>query len=210
MTASTRLLRPLMRVGPRQAIGLMGGSFDPAHAGHAHVATTALKHLGLDQVWWLVAPQNPWKAHASDFAARLAGAERLARATTAGDRLIATDLERRLGAFRTIETLRALQARFPATRFVWVMGADGLVSMHLWRAWREIWGRLPICIVARPGVQGRALAAPAPALFARARLPQEAARELAWRAPPAWVYLRAPLVDLSSTSLRAQAGRSPK
>ena len=142
-------------------MGLYGGSFNPAHEGHAHVARIALVRLGLDRVIWLVSPQNPLKREgAADLAERMAGARRLAR----GPAMIVSDLEARLGIRYTVDLVRLMRARYPAVRFVWLMGADNLAGFHRWRGWAEIMRRVPVCVVARPGwaLKGSLVAGGAP------------------------------------------------
>src|SRR5512147_2362788 len=131
--------RALPLAYPGMKIGLFGGSFDPAHAGHAHVAETALKRLDLDRVWWLVTPQNPLKPKSSPFAARM----RSAQAQAHGSKMIVTDLEQRLGCRFTYETIRALKARYPGVAFFLVMGADNLRHFRQWRKWREVAEAVP-------------------------------------------------------------------
>lgn len=160
-------MRGLPLAYPGQRIGLFGGSFDPAHAGHAHVAETALKRLALDRVWWLVSPQNPLKPRSGPLAQRLASAKRQAR----GIKMVATDLESRIGARYTIDTLRALKRLYPGVRFTFVMGEDNLESFRRWRDWRAILRLAPIAVVSRPGVGPRALRAfPGRPVFLAARL----------------------------------------
>jgi nicotinate-nucleotide adenylyltransferase len=187
-------------------VGLYGGSFDPAHEGHAHVARTALNRLGLDLVIWLVSPRNPLKTERdpADLASRMADAARFA----GRPRMRVSDLERRIGARYTLDMLRVLKARHRGVRFVWIMGADNLAGFHRWRGWAEIFRAVPIAVVARPGAWPRAAFSPAARRFARARLPDRAALRLASSAPPAWVFLSAPLKPHSSTALRALARHS--
>jgi nicotinate-nucleotide adenylyltransferase len=128
-------------------IGLLGGSFDPAHSGHLYVSLTALRRLHLDYIWWLVSPGNPLKGAPAPLAKRIAAARKTAR----HPRLIVSDIERLLGTRYTIDTIAALQRRFPKVRFVWLMGSDNLEQFHLWRNWEEIARRLPIAVVQRPG-----------------------------------------------------------
>ena len=182
-------------------VGLYGGSFDPAHEGHAHVAQTALKHLGLDAVIWLVSARNPLKGRGdSDLPARIAGARGLAR----GPAMRVSDVESRIATRYTLDMLRVLKARSPGVRFVWIMGADNLAGFHHWRGWADIFRAVPIAVVARPGAGPRVLFSPAARRFAKARLPASRASRLALAAPPAWIYLSAPLKSISSTALRAQ------
>jgi nicotinate-nucleotide adenylyltransferase len=142
-------IRPPGPVSDGLVIGLLGGSFNPAHAGHLYVSLTAIKRLKLDYVWWLVSPGNPLKDEKTmaAFAARFASAKAAAR----HPRLIVTDIEKQLGTRYTIDTIAALQRRFPRVRFVWLMGSDNLESFHLWRNWEQIAARLPLAVVQRPG-----------------------------------------------------------
>jgi nicotinate-nucleotide adenylyltransferase len=181
-------------------VGLFGGSFNPAHEGHAHVAETARRRLKLDRVIWLVSPQNPLKARheTADLAHRLAGARRLAR----GPGMVVTDLETRLGSAYTIDTVRALQARFPAVKFVWIMGADSLATFHRWRGWTQIMREVPVAVVSRPWIALKSRFAPAARRFARFRISSAQAATLPGSTPPAWVFLRGPLNFQSSTHLR--------
>jgi len=186
-------------------VGLFGGSFNPAHEGHAHVAETARRRLRLDRVIWLVSPQNPLKARheTADLAERLDGARRLAR----GPGMIVTDLETRLGSAYTIDTVRALQARFPRVKFVWIMGADSLASFHRWRGWTQIMREVPVAVVSRPWIALKSRFAPAARRFARFRISSSQAATLPGSKPPAWVFLRGPLNFQSSTHLRERMKR---
>ena len=181
-------------------VGLFGGSFNPAHEGHAHVAETARRRLRLDRVIWLVSPQNPLKSRheTADLAERMAGARRLAR----GPGMIVTDLETRLGSAYTIDTVRALQARFPGVKFVWIMGADSLAGFHRWRGWTQIMREVPVAVVSRPWIALKSRFAPAARRFARFRISSSQAATLPGSTPPAWVFLRGPLNFQSSTHLR--------
>jgi nicotinate-nucleotide adenylyltransferase len=186
---------------PPRRIGLLGGSFNPAHEGHRHVSREALKRLGLDQVWWLVAPQNPLKPEAgmAAFARRLD----LARAAARDPRIRVLDIEARLGTRYTVDTVRALMARFPRVRFVWLMGADNLRQVRHWRRWRQIFARIPVAVLDRPGYAARALSELPARALRRHRLPAAAAPRLAETAPPAWIFLPIRLDPRSATAIRA-------
>lgn len=188
-------------------VGLFGGSFNPAHEGHLHVARTALARLGLDRVVWLVSPGNPLKParDADSFEARLASARTVAR----GPSMIVSDFEGRAGHNRTVQTLRALRRRYPGVRFVWIMGSDNLAEFHRWRGWTEILRLVPAAVIARPGSLLNSRFAPAARRFARYRRPESQARLLPFTAPPAWVYLRAPLNPASSTAIRRERAGDP-
>ena len=170
------------------AVGLFGGSFNPAHDGHAHVAETALRRLGLDRVVWLVSPQNPLKDadESAPLAERIASARAAARLATSGPAMVVSDFESRAGTQWTIDTLRALTARHPGVRFVWLMGSDNLASFHRWRGWTDIMRMMPVAVIARPGSELDSRTAPAAARFAAARVPAARARLLPDLPAPAW------------------------
>ncbi|WP_286159026.1 nicotinate-nucleotide adenylyltransferase [Methylobacterium sp. Leaf456] len=198
----TDILPPAAR---GQRIGLYGGSFNPAHAGHLHVGRTALRRLRLDRVWWLVTPGNPLKdvGELAPLDARITQARHIAT----DPRIVVTGFEAGLGLRYTVETLRQLRRRRPDLRFVWIMGADSLGSFHRWRHYEEIAALMPIAVIDRPGHTLTAKAARAARRFAAARLPECEAPTLASQKPPAWVFLHGPRSALSSTALRE--GQSP-
>lgn len=189
---------PLVQRGLR--IGLLGGSFDPAHAGHAHVAETALKRMGLDVVWWLVSPQNPLKTQSSPLAARMLSAREVAH----GPRMVVTDIETRMGTRYTLDTIRGLKRLFPRAQFVWLMGSDNLAGFQRWHGWQWIAREVPICVVSRPGSGPKGRLGKLGARFPWARWPERQAELAASARPPAWVHLSARWNPLSSTRLRAE------
>ena len=181
-------------------IGLFGGSFNPAHAGHVAVSEEALKRLQLDEVWWLVSPQNPLKPSddTADFRERLAHARTLAT----HPRMWVTGLEAKLGTRTTAQTFEALRPMFELGHFVWIMGADSFAGLHKWNEWREIPATLPLAVFARPGWSLKALGSPAATLLASHRLDSSDAPLLAGMRAPAWVFLNMPLRYESSTEIR--------
>ena len=188
-------------ISGRMRVGLFGGSFNPAHQGHAHVAETALKRLKLDKLIWLVSPQNPLKdaRQTAPLATRVAGAFALVH----GRRMVVSDIETRLGSAYTVDTIRALKRRYPRVRFVWIMGSDNLATFHRWKGWVEIFRTVPVLVVARPGGLIHSRFAAAFGRFRHARLPARSVGRLADATPPAWIYLAGPLNSASSTAIRA-------
>lgn len=184
-------------------VGLLGGSFDPPHAGHAHITREALKRFALDRVWWLVSPGNPLKPRGP---AALERRMRAARAMIRHPRVHVSDFESRAGTRYTAETLAALQAAYPQVRFVWLMGADNLVQFHRWRDWEDIMGRVPVGVLARPGERMAALNAPAARSRRRFMLKPAQSRLLALAEAPAWCFAPIPMVGVSSTTIRARGG----
>lgn len=188
-------------IGGRNYIGLMGGSFNPAHGGHKAISLFTRNAMGLSQIWWMVSPGNPLKADADDMAplaARLAYAKAVAR----GAPIKATAIETMLGTHYTVNTLRAIKRRYPRHQFIWMMGADNLKDFHKWRQWREIARQMPIAVIARPGYTGKALSSPAMAWFSRFVRPRS--QSLTWTqwSTPALVILRFRPDPRSATAIR--------
>ena len=181
------------------SVGLLGGSFNPAHVGHFHVAETAMRRLGLDWVWWLPARCSPLKSNHGDYAERFQSAARFAGPHP---RMRISDIEIQAGLTYSVDTIAALKARAPSARFVWLMGGDNLPIFHRWKSWQSIAGMVPIAIIARPGSERAALAAPFAKRFEHRRLRAADAKKLPFAISPAWTYLPAPLNALSSTALR--------
>jgi nicotinate-nucleotide adenylyltransferase len=181
---------------------LLGGSFNPAHGGHLHISREALRRLDLDEVWWLVSPQNPLKPvrGMAPLCKRVAAA-----ASLVSDRRIrVSDIEARLGTTFTADTLTMLKRRFPRTRFVWLMGADNLAQFRHWSRWQHIFHAVPIAVFARPSYCLEGLVEPAARRFARRRIPQQQARRLADLAPPVWAFFLSRLDASSATQIRSR------
>jgi len=182
-----------------QRVGLLGGSFDPAHEGHAHITRVAMRRFGLDRVWWLVSPGNPLKQNGT---APLADRMARARDVMQHPRVQVTDVEARLGTRHTAQTLRHLIARYPGVQFVWLMGADNLSQFHRWQDWRWIMDHVAVGVLARPGDRLAAGFSPAARIYRAARIPARASSTLGLVQPPAWCFVNLPLSDQSSTALR--------
>lgn len=181
-------------------VGLLGGSFNPAHGGHRRISLFARDALGLDAVWWLVSPGNPLKPQAgmAPLPARLVSATRMARRAP----IRATAIERELGSRFTVDTLRALMRRYPKHRFVWLMGADNLAQFHRWKNWRELARCMPIAVIARPGYDASAIASPAMAWLRRYRRRNPSLRHRQGWSAPALIPLRFDPDTRSATAIR--------
>ena len=184
-------------------IGLLGGSFNPAHKGHRHISLAAMKKLGLETVWWLVSPGNPLKEGAADmapFAARLASAQRMAEGTD----IHVSDFEQREGTRFTIDTVRGLKQRFPQHQFIWLLGSDTLPNFHKWRDWRGLAREVPIAVIPRPGYDSDAQAARAMGWLKAFVHPSRQAKQWTEWSAPAIIFLRLPPDPTSATAIRAQ------
>lgn len=193
----------LPHVEPGLRVGLFGGSFNPAHEGHLLVAETALKRLDLDRIWWMVSPGNPLKDHRNlrPLSERVARSRELAE----DPRIVVTAFEAAHQIRYSADTVRLVKRRCPTARFVWVIGADSLAGFHRWQDWRGIADTMPIAVVDRPGSTLALLSAKAARTLSRYRITEAEAPRLAFRPPPAWVFLHGPRSRLSSTMLRATA-----
>lgn len=186
---------------PARRVGLLGGSFNPAHGGHRRVSLMARAALGLDEVWWLVSPGNPLKDPAGMAPLPIRFASARAQARRAPIRV--TAIEGELGTRYTVDTLARLRLRFPGTEFIWLMGADNLAQLHRWRDWRRLARMMPIAVIARPGYDARAVASPAMAWLGRFRRPLASWRNrTGWRAP-GLVLLRFDPDPRSASALRS-------
>jgi nicotinate-nucleotide adenylyltransferase len=200
---AARLGGHLPPVGAR--IGLLGGSFNPAHEAHFQISLSALRRLGLDEVWWLVSPLNPLKAaHGmAPIEARLQEARRAAR----HPRIRACDLEELLGTRYSLDTLRALGTRFPRVTFVWLIGADNLRDLDKWHGWQQILNESIVAVFDRPTYALKALAGRAARRYAAHRIAERRARRLVFCRPPAWIFLHTRQNPLSATAIRSRKGR---
>lgn len=189
---------PLAR--PGQVVGLLGGSFDPAHGGHVHITREALKRFGLDQVWWLLSPGNPLKAHGpAPLAARLDRARQIMD----HPRVHISDFEAQAGTRYTAETLIELHVSHPGVRFVWLMGADNLAQFHRWDRWRWIMETVPVGVLARPGDRISARTSLAAKVFAQSRLKGRHSHLLGRSWAPKWCFINLPMRGESSSAIRA-------
>lgn len=180
------------------AIGLFGGSFNPAHAGHTHVAMAGLRELDLDQIWWMVSPQNPLKPAQPSPEQRAQTIKALALPYA----MKISHIERDLGTHYTIDLLRALRQRHPNKRIVYMIGSDNLAQLPQWRDWQDILALVPVAIIARPGENLRARLGQVARQYAEYRLPEHQSHTLKNQKAPCWTYLTLPMNPLSSTAIR--------
>ena len=196
----------MKKINKNRRIGILGGSFNPAHEGHLHVSQLALEKLKLDELWWLVSPQNPLKP--VDGMAGFDERMDQARVIAARDgRIIVSDFEKISDTTYSIDTITALKAAYPDVSFVWVMGADNLRQMPRWQGWQKIFRSIPIAVFPRAPHSLRALNGRAARRFAGAMIDPKNASRLAGRRTPAWVMLQAPLHGQSATRLRQSEGK---
>lgn len=187
-----------------KSVGILGGSFNPAHEGHRYISEQALLHLGLDCVWWLVSPQNPLKS--SDEMGAFDHRFKAAKKVAASSNIYVTDLEKQIGTVLTYQSLSKIVNLCPETHFVWLMGADNLKSFHQWDHWHNIVATMPIAVLARSEYSEQALESDAAKIYAENRFKQEDFLKLATTLPPAWAFIDCRPVNVSATELRQEAG----
>jgi len=180
------------------SVGLFGGSFNPAHDGHMHVAQCGLRELGLDRIWWMVSPQNPLKATQPSYESRVKTVQALNLPT----RMDIQHLERDWGTRYTIDFIRLAQMRYPRTRFVFLMGADNFAQLPQWKNWKDITARIPIAVIARPGDGIKPRLSKTAQMLSTYRLAEEHSHILQYFNAPVWTFLTPPLNSQSSTVIR--------
>ena len=191
----------------RITVGLLGGSFNPAHAGHRYISLEAMKRLGLDQVWWLVSPQNPLKS--SKGMLPLEKREYLAKKCASHPKIIVTSIEKQLHTCYTRDTLRQLQRKYPKIRFVWLMGLDNMVQFPQWYKWRDISATMPIAVFDRESGALQALAGMFPSYQGNYRVTGRKIRCLAYEKPPIWTFVALKKHKASSTHIRNNWAKLP-
>lgn len=191
---------PLSFAGNR--IGLLGGTFNPPHAGHIDLSLTALRRLQLDCVWWLVTPGNPLKQN--DGLPSVSRRMSWCRTLVQDRRIVVTGFERHLSSAFTAKTLAHLLVQRPTTNFVWLMGGDALFNFHRWYRWQDIITALPVAVIDRPGWRLMAMSSKTAHAYSDKRVPETDAARLITMPAPAWTYLTTAQNSLSSTELRAQ------
>jgi len=188
-------------------IGLLGGSFNPAHKGHLHISQQALKRLGLNGVWWVVSPQNPLKSKSemNSFQSRIETATALA---SSEPRILTTGIEKNLRTAYTADTLDALTGAYPKIQFIWLMGADNLLQIPKWDRWTSIFLTMPIAVFTRQSYSLRALRGTAAKIFAKNQISIRKIQHLVTMQPPVWAFLVIPENLTSATKIRLNSQRN--
>ena len=181
-------------------IGLLGGSFNPAHSGHLEISMAALKFLKLDYIWWIVSPGNPLKvpAELTPFDQRFRSAQK----TGTDHRIIVSDIEQKFGIVYTIDTLTKVKEIYPQHSFVWLMGADNLAQFDKWKSWKTIGRTVPFAVFNRPSYSTASLQSAAAQYFINHKIQECDADKLYKMKPPAWVYFNDVNNPMSSTEIR--------
>lgn len=188
-----------------RTVGLLGGSFNPAHEGHRHISLLALKTLGLNEIWWLVSPQNPLKdrSELANYTRRLTKATEVAN----HPHIHIRDDESHLQSPYTIDTITYLQSTNPRIRFVWLMGSDNLIQFHRWHEWKSITRQVAIAVIDRNQLMQRAIHSVAGNYLQPYRVnPPRALLTFPSPSLPRWTYISGKRHPLSASHLRETLG----
>lgn len=193
-------------VGAYMRIGLLGGSFNPAHDGHYQISLQALKQCQLDQVWWLITPQNPLKNpdETRPYSERVAHAKQV----ISHPRIRVKQYEKRWHSNRTLHTMMRIYKQHPTYDFVWIMGADNLVTCHEWYQWERVFSTVPVIVFDRGADKYRAVKSKAAQTFASSKQSLAAVPNLSTMCAPAWVMVHQRKIPISSTAIREKKEHS--
>lgn len=193
-----------MRNLGKLSIGLFGGSFNPAHDGHMHVAACGLRELALDRIWWITSKQNPLKDKQTKYDERANSIKSLGLQK----RMEISHVEKQMNIQYSIQMIKALKVRNPNTKFIFLIGADNLSQFTKWKSWKEIISLVPIAVVARPGYSLKSQLSPTARFMSNHRLPEHKAHILKYHSPPMWTFITPPLNKNSSSKIRKEIANS--
>ncbi len=184
----------------QKKIGLLGGSFNPAHDGHLEISLAALDKIDLDEIWWLVSPGNPLKNDEDKitYNQRFQSALDIVN----DDRILVSDFEEKFNTRYTIDTLHCIKNEYPKFSFLWLMGADNLEQFNKWKDWEKIAYTVPIAIFNRPSYSNANIKSVAAKALEKYRIDQADIRKLYKLEPPAWSFYEATNNPKSSTEIR--------
>ena len=182
-------------------IGLLGGSFDPPHKGHMYISLEAKKLLQLDEVWWLVTPQNPLKiSKPATYEERIKNCKKISKKKP----IIIKEIEKKIDSQYTYETLDYLLNVYTNIKFFWLMGADNLINFHKWQKWRQIFREISVVVFKRHGYNIRALKSIAYKSFSNYKIISVSHNENQFIKLPSWVWINNKEIRISSTEIRQQ------
>lgn len=180
-------------------IGLLGGSFNPAHSGHVYISEHALEILGLDEVRWLISPQNPLKK-TEGMASYTERFEKAKEVAACNKRIIVSDFEIHSKTTYTHDTVHAIKLAYPQHNFIWLMGADNILQFPQWHRWMDITKAIPIAVFNRGNLKEKALAGEFATKFANSK--ENKPNQLVYKAPPAWAFIDIESHPGSATKIR--------
>ena len=182
-------------------IGLLGGSFDPPHRGHIHISQKAKKILSLNEVWWLVTPQNPLKIRRpATYEERLDNCYNIVKTYP----IIVKEIEKKINSKYSYQTIKYLLHHYTSVKFYWLMGADNLVNFHDWQNWRQFFKKISIVIFKRHGYNNAALKSTASKAFVNYKIKSNQLSQVQFNLMPSWSFVQNKEIRISSTEIRRQ------
>ena len=184
-----------------KSIGLLGGSFDPPHKGHLYISLEAKKLLKLDEIWWLVTPQNPLKiSKPATYHERINNC----LTTTKGHPIKIKEIEKKIGSTYSYQTINYVQNHYKNFKFFWLMGADNLINFHHWQKWKTIFNDISIVVFKRHGYNNKALKSKAANNFSQFKKSNNSIDQFYLSQLPSWTWINSKEVKISSTEIRKQ------
>ena len=180
-------------------IGLLGGSFDPPHRGHLYISMQAKKILALDDVWWLVTPQNPLKiSKPATYKERIFNCKKIIKKHP----ILIKEIEKKINSTYTHYTLEYLKHHYSDIKFYWLMGADNLINFHCWQRWKQIFNQISIVIFKRYGYNKPALNSITSKNFSDYQIKTPKLSQELFVALPSWGWVNNKEIKISSTEIR--------
>ena len=184
-----------------KSIGLLGGSFDPPHRGHLHISLEAKKILKLDEIWWLVTPQNPLKiSKPATYKDRIKNCY----SVTKGHPIKITEIEKKINSKYSYQSINFIQNHYKNIKFFWLMGADNLINFHKWEKWHDIFKDISIVVFKRHGYNNKALNSLALKKFLPYQINVNPLNKINFNQLPSWTWVNNIEVKISSTEIRNQ------
>ena len=184
-----------------KSIGLLGGSFDPPHKGHLYISLEAKKILKLDEIWWLVTPQNPLKiSKPATYKERIKNCNSI----TKGYPIKITEIEKKIHSKYSYESINYIRNHYKNIKFFWLMGADNLIKFHKWEKWNDIFKDISIVVFKRYGYNNKALNSLALKKFFQYQINVNSADKINFKKLPSWTWVNSVEIKISSTEIRNQ------
>ena len=184
-----------------KSIGLLGGSFDPPHKGHLYISLEAKKLLQLDEIWWLITPQNPLKISLpATYKERINNC----REITSGHPIKITEIEKKIASTFSYQSIKYIQNHYKNIKFFWLMGADNLINFHNWQHWKTIFNDISIVVFKRHGYNNKALNSKAAKTFSQYKITNNPIAQIYFSQFPAWPWINNREIKISSTEIRKQ------
>ena len=182
-------------------IGLLGGSFDPPHKGHIYISIESKKLLQINEIWWLVTPQNPLKiSEPATYQERITNCKEISKDKP----ILIKEIEKKINSKYTYQTLDYLLNHYINIKFFWIMGADNLINFHKWQKWRKIFKEVSIVVFKRHGYNNQALKSIACRTFTNNRINSLQINKNHFIKLPSWTWVDNREIKISSTEIRQQ------